>query len=327
MEKKSVLVTGIGGNVGQGIIRNILHSRYVSELRIIGTNTLEWSAGNHLVDAFYKVPIAYDENYIDAIKTIIEKENIDLIIPSTDYETYYLSLASNELNCQVACSEKDATYIYLDKYLSWNEHKRLDIPFAESCLPSEYKGQYEKAMAKPRKGRGSRGLIPDVKDTNGLDDSEYMIQKMHVGKEITSAVYTSYLDGQILGILTMERTLENGATNYCRVVDEHDGPVLEIAEKMIRNFGLKGAFNIQSIVDKENKVHPFEVNCRISGTNSIRSAFGFDDVVYTIEELLFRTKPNRPIITKGVAYRYLADVIYPDATNLKGNNSDNFIIN
>lgn len=325
METKTVLVTGIGGNVGQGIIRNLRASQY--PLRILGTNTAEWSAGNHLVDEFYKVPFAFDEGYIPLIIDVVKNEKIDLIIPSTDFEIYYLSKSHLDIPCKIACSDSDAAFIYLDKYLTWTEHQKLSIPFAESYLPTAYSGQFNRAIAKPRKGRGSRGLMKDVLKVDGLNDDEYMIQEMISGQEITTAVYCKYSDREILGLITMERTLDNGATNYCKVIDEYDSELLKIAEKMVANFGLKGSFNIQSIVNHNRVIYPFEVNCRISGTNSIRSGFGFNDVVYTVEELLFNKVPEQPKISKGVAYRYLADIIYPVSDGLKGNNDDAFILN
>jgi carbamoyl-phosphate synthase large subunit len=323
LETKTVLVTGIGGNVGQGIIRNILSTSY--PIRIVGTNISDFSAGNHLVDSFYKVPFGYDANYIPIIKEIINKERVDLIISSTDFESYFLALNKNDINCQIAGSEIDASEIYLDKYLTYIHHKSANIPFAKSCLPSEFKGQFSKSLAKPRKGRGSKGLIFDLKVVSGLSDEEYMIQEMHTGIEITSAVYRRYKDGIIHGIISMERSLENGATTYCKVTRKFDAQVLKIAQDMCEKTpGLKGAFNIQSIVKNNDEVVPFEINCRISGTNSIRAGFGFKDVNYTIEELLWGFEPLRPIIKEGLAYRILTDVIYTDSENLIGNNQDEF---
>lgn len=323
MEAKTVLVTGIGGNVGQGIVRNILETKY--PVRIIGINITDFSAGNHMIDTFYKVPFGYDPQYIPIIKNIIEKEAVDLILPSTDFEAYYLALAQSELSCTVAGSAFETGEIYLDKYITYQNHKEAGIEFAESCLPSEFTGQYKRALAKPRKGRGSKGLIFDITDTSGLKDDEYMVQDMHSGREVTTAVYKRYSDGALHGLITLERSLENGATVYCRVMDDYDDKITAIAEKMCKKHsGLKGSFNIQSIITDSGEVIPFEINCRISGTNSIRSGFGFKDVQYTIEELLWNISPVTPQITKGEAFRFLTDVIYPDANNLKGNNSDNF---
>ena len=57
--RKTVLVTGIGGNVGQGILRNTIV--YQKKIRIVGVNTELVTAGTHLCDIVYQVPFAYDE--------------------------------------------------------------------------------------------------------------------------------------------------------------------------------------------------------------------------------------------------------------------------
>lgn len=323
MEKKTVLVTGIGGNVGQGIIRNILELKY--NLRIIGTNTTQFSSGNHLVDVFYQVPYSYEDNFIPIITEIIHKEKVDLVIPATDFETSILTKISATLPTIVAAAGVKSAAIYLDKYLSSRFHAEHSIPFAETCLPSEFTNQFHPAIAKPRLGRGSRGLILNYEGQEQLDDEEYLIQKMHTGVEITTAVYVSYITGKFLGLLSMERSLDNGATTYCKVVKKYDDQFEVMAQQIIQNSDVRGAFNIQSIVTEKEEIFPFEINCRISGTNSIRSHFGFNDVKYTIDELLFNQTPEEIITTEGVAYRYLADVIYPNGIQ-KGTNSDDFIV-
>ena len=75
---------------------------------------------------------------------------------------------------------------------------------------------------------------------------------------------------------------------------------------------IRGSCNIQSIVTSVGRVVPFEVNGRISGTNSIRSQFGFKDVQYTAEEYLFNQEPEAVHLKNGSAVRVLMDVIYPD---------------
>ena len=325
MEQKTVLVTGIGGNVGQGILRNIIESKY--PIRLIGTNITQFSAGNHFVDAFYKVPFGFDSEFIPTIKHIVKNEKVDLIIPSTDFEAYYLSIHQVEFQCKIAVSGPIATESYLDKYLTWQLHSKSSIPFAESTLPSQYNNNFEKAIAKPRKGRGSKGIIENIANSDQiskLNDSEYMIQKMHVGLEVTTAAYVSYRSKKLLGILTMARSLESGATTYCKVIRDYDNNLRNIAESITQNTDMVGSFNIQSIIDENNNVNPFEINCRISGTNSIRSHFGFKDVIYCIDELLYEREIGDIKTTDGVAYRYLSDVIYPNGID-QGNNQDNFI--
>ena len=324
MDKKTVLVTGIGGNVGQGILRNILKTKF--PIRIVGCNVADFSAGNHLCDSFYKVPFANDENYINSINAIIEKENIDLIIPSTDYEIYYLALNKKQLKTKVVTSELETSKRYLDKYLSYVFHKENHLPFAEAYLPKDYiAGTFEDYIVKPREGRGSRGLHINPKNIQDFDDS-FMVQKLIKGKEITTAFYVNKND-ELHGFINLERKLENGATNECFVNRQYDKELKNILEKMIQVNHFVGSANLQSIVTEAGEIIPFEVNCRISGTNSIRSNFGFEDVKYTLEEHLYNISPSKPNIIEGTAIRVLMDVIYPHQKpeNIKDNKSEHCI--
>ncbi len=313
MDTKNVLVTGIGGNVGQGIIRNIIKTGF--NINIIGTNTIAFSAGNYLCDKSYTVPFSELSEYIPTIQNIVAIENIDLIIPSTDFEVYELALHAKELNTKVAASHTETAAIYLDKYLSFLHHQNHSLPFATSYLPSKYAGQFKKCIAKPRKGRGSRGLIFNPFDWSGLADQEYMIQELHEGEEITTAFYVNK-QNELHGSITLLRSLDGGGTtNQCIVYDKHKEAINKILQDMIRSAKFRGSANLQSIVTKEGNIYPFEVNCRISGTNSIRSNFGFEDVKYTLEESLYDLKPSKPNIKPGVAVRIMMDIIYPDRSS------------
>lgn len=312
MATKKVIVTGIGGNVGQGIIRNIRKTGF--NITVVGTNIDDFSAGNHLCDTFYKVPYAMAENYISEIIKIVTQEKIELIIPSTDYEVYYLSKFKNDIPCKIAVSEESTASTYLDKFLTFKHLNMFNIPFATSYLPSNYNNEFNDIILKPRKGRGSRGLRINPISFNEYEDDEYMIQELHKGIEITTAFYVNKKN-ELHGFITLDRVLENGTTTHCKVVKTYDLKLKKLLEKIIKVSKIKGSANIQSIVNSKGEINPFEINCRISGTNSIRSNFGFEDVKYTLEEWLYNIKPTIPKIKTGVATRILMDVIYEGATD------------
>lgn len=324
MEKKVVLVTGIGGNVGQGVLRNIKSLNL--DIVIIGTDVASFTAGNHLCDFTYQVPYSYSEDYIPAIQTIIEKENIALIIPTTDYEIYYLALNQSVLNAKVVASNPETAKIYLDKYLTYLHHESLNIPFSKSWLPSEFQNEINEIIVKPREGRGSRGISINPEKPQGFSD-EFMIQPLHKGIEITTAFYVKK-DGSLHGLFTMQRELANGATSKSQTTKIYDNELREIIEKMIESKGLVGSINLQSIVTDKGEIIPFEVNCRISGTNSIRHNLGFQDVKYTIQEYLLNESPDEVKAIDGIAVRLLYDIIYPNAVNeddLNNNKSQHII--
>jgi len=274
MEKRTVLVTGIGGNVGQGILRNIISLDL--PIRLIGIDISSFTAGNHLCDFTYVVPYSYSENYIPTIQTIIDKEKVELIIPSTDYEVYYLSKNKEELKAIVLASDCKTAKIYLDKFETYNYFKAKNIPFAKSWIPSEYDFSEKEIIAKPREGRGSRGILINPEKPYELP-KEYMIQPIYKGIEITTAVYVNK-EEKLHGLFTMERSLTNGTTTESKVIFDYDDEMKTMAQKIIDLGGLVGSFNIQSIVTLDKKIIPFEINCRISGTNSIRHNLGFQDV-------------------------------------------------
>lgn len=311
MERKTILVTGIGGNVAQGALRNILSLNL--DINIIGVDISPFTAGNHLCNRTYVVPYAYDENYIPTIKGIIETEKVDVVIPTTDYEVYYLALNKAALNTTIAASAADIAKIYLDKYLTYQHHRKLQIPFAQSWLPSEYKNEVDDIIVKPREGRGSKNIHFNPPNPQSFSD-EFVIQPLHKGIEITTAFYVKR-DGTLHGLFTMERELANGATSKSNTTKKHDAELERIIKKMIAHKGLYGSINLQSIVDDKGQVIPFEINCRISGTNSIRHNLGFRDVEYTIQEYLLNQRPNAIKAIDGVAVRMLCDVIYPNATS------------
>lgn len=320
---KKILVTGIGGNVAHGVLRNILNLKINALL--VGTDVKKVSAGNHLCDKVYQVPPSNCTGYIPSIVKICRKEGIDLIIPTTDSETYYLAKAKEKLPI-LACSDAEVAQTFLNKYKTWVAFKKFNIPFAETKLPSEYKNDFKEIIVKPVEGVGSKGIQINPKDPNSFSN-DYIIQKLYKGEEITTAFYATK-DKKLLGLITFRRSLYHGTTTVCEVTNKHDPALKKLIKQIVKNFNIKGSCDIQSIVTKDGKVIPFELNCRLSGTNSIRGEFGFTDVKYTIDEYLFNKKPKKPIIKKGSSIKIWVDVIYPNISlkDIKDKSTKHYVV-
>lgn len=303
---KKVLVTGVGGVVGQGILRNLRDEAF--DVALVGTNVAAVSAGNHLCDAVHVVPYAIDPTYVGVMHDLIVREGIDLVIPSTDYEVYHLMLAQPELPTVVAASAADVSRMCLDKYLTWEAFSAQGLAFAASHLPSQYAGQFKHTVVKPREGRGSRNIHVDPADPRSFGD-DYLVQEYLDGEELTTSFYVRR-DGTLHGMITFVRELEQGNTAQAEVIARHDAQLRPMVEAMVAKFAFRGSCNLQSRVTKRGIV-PFEINCRISGTNSLRSQFGFRDVAYTMQEYLYGQVPDAPQVTPGCAIRVMMDIIYP----------------
>lgn len=303
---KTVLVTGIGGNVGQGILRNI-RTTY-PDLLLVGTDIGRATAGHHFCDTFHQTPYCFDSSFEHRFLQICDSESIDLIIPATDYEAYHLGLLTKNLPPLVA-SPAEVTKICLDKFKTHEMFKARGVPFAPSCLPSEFQGQWEHTLVKPREGRGSRGIHINPNDASAFDDS-FLVQQMLTGTEITSAFYITQKK-DILGPITFERELANGMTERCETTTDYDKELQDYIEIMAEAFPFRGPVNLQAIVNPDSPIIPFEINCRYSGTNSVRSKLGFEDVKYGIQEYLLKEEPDTPQIRHGCAVRVFLDIIYP----------------
>ena len=255
------------------------------------------------------MPYAYDSAYLAAIGDVVRREKVDLVIPSTDYETYFLMAGQDELPAVVAASPPQTTKICLDKFLTATALAEHAIPFAKSSVPSAYKGEFGRVVVKPREGRGSRNIHVDPVDPTAFGD-DYVVQEYLDGEELTTAFYVRR-DGTLHGHITFVRELEQGNTSRCEVVDRYDAEMDALIGALIAAFPFRGSCNLQTRVT-DRGIIPFEINCRISGTNSIRSQFGFRDVAYTVQEYLYGRTPDSPAISRGCAIRMMVDIIYPN---------------
>lgn len=304
-----VLVTAISGNVGQGILR-CLKQRFPG-FKIIGCDIGSLTAGHRYCDAFYQVPYSYEPGYAEIIPMICQQESVDLVIPATDYEVFYLGKIMERLPTLIATPPSDS-WTFIDKLETWRAFQKFNIPFAESCLPADYHHDFEEIIVKPREGRGSRGIHINPDNLSDFDNS-YMVQKLYKGLELTTAIYVRQ-DCSVHGMITFERSLVAGATERCQVTSVYDDSLMPIAADIAKRFNLKGPCNIQSIATDTGKVIPFEINCRYSGTTSIRAQLGFPDVVFGVQEYLLGVEPEPSNVTAGSAIRILLDIIYAGKT-------------
>jgi len=318
----TVLVTGVGGNVGQGILRNI--RRCAPEVRVVGTDVVAVTAGHHFCDRFHQVPPSHERSYRRSIVEACEKEAVDLIIPATDAEAHHLGLLVERLPTLLA-SPAEVTGMCLDKYLTGTRLQVAGVPFAQSVLPSDYRGQWSEVVVKPREGRGSRNIHHNPPDLRGFDDT-YVVQPRLEGCEVTTAFYV-LRDRRLLGSITLVRDLRNGMTDRCTVAGEYDKVVNAVIRKLVAGFEIRGPCNLQSIITANGDVVPFEINCRYSGTNSIRAHFGFDDVRYGLQEYLFHEDVEPPHVTHGSAMRVYLDIIYPgqDLSKIEAGSEKSFL--
>lgn len=312
-----VLVTGIGGDVGQATVKALKMSKL--HVLIDGADCTNQGAAIGFVEQFHMLPRASEcDNYVDSLCNLVRIQRYDAVIPTTEPEIAVLSNQFSRLEGLVPLLMQDPKWIsiYGDKLVCLQTlSQNLAMPmFAD---PSDDKAMerlcnqgHFPLVVKKRRGAGSK----NVAYAQSKDEALYL------SNELSPAVVMEYLsddkgefsvgvyrDEQSCCVLTMLRELGPGGCSWRgRVVDDQD--VAIYAESIARASGLRGVANIQ--VRKSSRgVFLLEINPRISSLAAARAATGFNDVEWWLCDLLKRPKVVPSTFSKLSFERYLTEVI------------------
>lgn len=164
-----LLVTAAGGGASNNLIRGIRQSEYASA-EIIGTNIDKFYLAKSLADTNYLVPRAdAGRPYVDAIKRIVEEENVDLIIANNDAEVGPISKHRDCFGAQVFLPRYETIELCQDKF-TLNDHlSKNGIRVAETYALDSTE-EIEQIFAqfpdddllwcRMRRGSASKGSLP-----------------------------------------------------------------------------------------------------------------------------------------------------------------------
>lgn len=316
----NILVTGVGGDLGQAIIKSVRLMDMPVELS--GCDMDPKSIGRAFVDEFFAITSASDGKYLSLLNDFCSKKKIHAVVPGSEPEIYALSCLGNppRLPCGtiVVCQEANWLKTYGDKLKCFRD---LDgkvplSPFADGTNNREIeKFALEKlfpCVVKPRVSAGSK----DLKIARNK-------QQLHAYiKKVPNPVVQKYIDDSYgefsIGVfstddftsaIAFKRTLGPfGATWYAENLDQ-DLEVLDYAYRIAKETGMKGSCNIQ--VRKGNDgVRLLEINPRFSSLVAARAACGFKDMEWSILTALgLKVEPPLNGYRSIRFQRYLHEVI------------------
>jgi carbamoyl-phosphate synthase large subunit len=267
----NILISGVGGDVAQGVIKCLQKSALKTEIYKIGHNTEEsWLYKDNL--SFLCPPISSDE-YVDYLCSFIDKHKIDVFIPCIDSEIYKISSHAKRINSQTGCrvvvGDIEKILICEDKYQTYKFLKDNNFSYPETYLYTDnIYGQFP-CILKSKSGCGSKDIfqINNEKELkNHFFGEQQILQERLDGDEYTAGIYLGN-DKEIRGVCIFKRKLKCGSTNFAeRIIDkEMESYVCSIAKKLGLNY-----VNIQFKL-KGGIPCPFEFNGRFSGTTGIIS--------------------------------------------------------
>ncbi len=315
-----VLVTGVGAIIGQGIVKSLKERKNII---VVGLDKNPNTYGQYFCNKFISKP-SYSEDsyeYIKFIKDIIKSYEIQLIVPGIESDMHFFNTYKKEfvqLHCKIVLNQTSLINLSSDKWIFHQFLQEISYPTIPTIESTTWKDAQKSLgdgpyILKPKCGNGSRGIykIDDKVDfdywINKVNDN-YILQKLIGSDEEEYTVGTfGFNDGNILEPIILKRILSvEGNTKYAETVTNKiiKDAIYEIS-KYVKPIG---PTNFQFRLEN-NIAYLLEINPRFSSSNSIRTAFGYNEALMSVDYYLFQKKDFKVNISEGKAWRYLEDFV------------------
>lgn len=309
----NIAITGVGGGVGQSILKSLTGTDY----NLIGLDGELLGAGLYATPSSYLIPYAKDEKYISTLLDICKKENVHLLFPGLDAELKPLSLHVDQfaaIGTKVIVSAPEVVSISDDKQLTYDKLTKfgVNVPFTTSLSNYSPKEVDFPLIIKQKVG-GARSknifLTRNLTDWEnalskiGQHQDDYIVMEYIEGDEYTCG--TINLDGVCKGVIVMRRILRDGDTHKCFTVN--DKVIEKQVRQVVENIKPFGACNIQLRV-KNGIPYVFEINARCSGTTAARTLSGFNEPKMIADFLLKGIEPTYQIKEQTIL-RYWKELV------------------
>jgi carbamoyl-phosphate synthase large subunit len=314
----NIAVTGIGSLIGQAVIKSIRRSNLKDKINIIGFDYFDDTVGSFWIEEKYILPDILKpgvtrEEWLDVIVKVIIDRDIKMLFVGVDFELPIFAKHKEDIEKKteaiIMVSSTEVVEIADDKYLTYEFLKNNELLYPESYLPGET--DYDKlrypVIVKPRKGARSIGVYK-VKDKDHLlkvlDSADGQVIQECVGNDVDEFTCgTIYLNDELKKVIVLRRSLKEGNTFISNYKNDFPEIITKYLKEVTDRLKPFGACNFQLRLDENGLPKIFEINARHSGTTYIRSLFGYKEIEYIINLLLF----NKEIefdLKEGIVVRY-----------------------
>lgn len=293
----TVLVTGAGGPAGINTVLSLKRSKH---FRVITTDIVDICEGAFLSNKHYVIsPACRKEEFLRDLSNIIEKERVDVVIPTVDEEIVVLAKHSDSMSLHSRiiihpketieiCSNKFKTYEYLEETIP-------DLIPEYSLDPGSLSSEI--VVKKPLISRGSRNVEVGEKCLMKRESGFFFVEYLP-GREWTVDVVTDR-DGNPLAIVPRIRLKTRCGVSVIGYV-KLDNRIIEYTRKILSILKFTGPLNIQFKEDAGSNPKLLEINPRFSGGLDISVSAGTNLPRILVEYWLFNKKPEKVRIREGI---------------------------
>jgi len=321
--RPTVLVLGVGGDVGQGILKAL--SLGSLRCRVVAACVTPYAVGLQRCDRPYVSPLAADARFLEWLLDVCEREQVRAVLSGVEPVLDVLAASAEHIReatgavCVVSPTrvldigqDKLATSRWLaDHALA---HPRFAHAADRPGVASLAATCGYPLLAKPRRGRGGRGIqkIHNEAELAPILGDEGMLLQEWCSDEDGEYTVGCFCDsaGALRGSIAMRRVLRYGTTIRADVGEF--APAQELSEQIVAALAPHGPANVQMRMGA-GRILPVEINLRFSGTTPARARFGFNEVEAAVRHFGLGEAPADLRRTgTGTVLRYFNEVYLPD---------------
>ena len=268
----NILVTCVGSAPSKAVVEALKKSnRY--NFNIIGIDMNNICAGTFLCDKFIQFPSFKSNYYKKKIYELIEKNNLQFIIPTYSKELNFwaefkIELENKYNNLKVVSNDVNIIYIANNKNNTIEFCKKNDILFPDVFTLNDIDNNFDNypIIIKPQEGSGGKGIYKcdnytDFMKYKEVINEEYIIQKFVTGPEYTCDVISNSNEHVISVVPKRRIKIVNGAA--IQSITEKNEKVIEYVKDVAIKIKNKHTMNIQVIEDiTSGKIYIVEINPR-----------------------------------------------------------------
>lgn len=235
-----------------------------------------------------KIPYITESNFVDYLNDLINKNNIDIIIPTHDdvslflaqnQERIYAKIAVPGLNQAEICRSKKTTYHLFKNEMFCPQVYNSDDPIDKFPL-----------FVKPDKGQGGKGAFI-VEDSGGLTNKKLKLQDEFVvteylpGEEITVDCFTDR-HGILRFIGPRKRNRVFGGISVNSFTVPLSNEIETISNKINQKIKMRGLWFFQLKKDELGKYKLLEISVRTAGTMNLYRGLGVNFPLLTVYDMM-----------------------------------------
>ena len=210
-----------------------------------------------------------DDEYVPALRELVERHGVELIVPLTDLDQVTLAGAREQLGALVLLPDAEIVERLGDKYLAHLLFEERGIASPPTWLPTGVPDDAEfPLLVKARNGFGSRHIYRAADRAQlgfflGYTPVDSIVQACLAGEEFSIDVFCD-LDGRCLNAIP-RTMIESKGGESIKGMTIRDDRLIELARDVAEKLQLVGPANIQCFREADGSHFLTDINTRFGG--------------------------------------------------------------